>query len=51
MSVVTKANYIYTERKNNVYGEGDVIDFYIPPFNAILNTQDTYLGILFSISN
>ena len=43
MSVVTKANYIYTERKNNVYGEGDVIDFYIPPSNAILNTQDTYL--------
>ena len=41
MSVVTKANY--TERKNNVYGEGDVIDFYIPPSNAIINTQDTYM--------
>ena len=43
MSVVTKANYIYSERKNNVYRQGDVIDFYIPPSNAILNTQDTYL--------
>ena len=43
MSVITKANYIYSERKNNVYRQGDVIDFYIPPSNAILNTQDTYL--------
>ena len=43
MSVVTKANYIYSERKNNVYRQGDVIDFYIPPSNAIINTQDTYL--------
>ena len=43
MSVITKSSYIYTERKNNVYGQGDVIDFYIPPSNAILNTQDTYM--------
>ena len=43
MSVITKSQYIYSERKNNVFRQGDVIDFYIPPSNAVLNTQDTYL--------
>ena len=43
MSVITQSKYIYSERKSNVYKEGDQIDFYIPPSNALINTQDTYL--------
>ena len=43
MSVITQSKYIYSERKSNVYKEGDQIDFYFPPNNALINTQDTYL--------
>ena len=43
MSVITQSKYIYSERKSNVYKEGDQIDFLIPDNNALINTQDTYL--------
>jgi len=33
MSAVTKVTYVYTDRKHNVYGEGDVLDSYIRPSN------------------
>ena len=42
MSVQTKSQYVYSERKNNVYKPEDTINFYLPPSLALINTKNTY---------
>ena len=41
--VICKNSYIYSQRKNATYKSESVIEFYIPPSMAILNTKNTYL--------
>ena len=42
MSVQTKSQYVYSERKNNVYKPEDTINFYLPPSLALINTKNSY---------
>ena len=42
-SVVTNTSYVYTLRKNAVYGPSDVIQFYIPQTHAWVNNKETFL--------
>ena len=43
MSVITRSQYVYSERKNNVYKPQDTINFYIPPSISLINTKNTYM--------
>ena len=44
MSVITKSQYVYSERKNNVYKPQDTINFYLPGDTLpLINTKNTYL--------
>ena len=43
MSVITGSQYVYSERKNNVYKPQDTINFYIPPSISLINTKNTYM--------
>lgn len=43
MNTVTRSSYVYSQRKNNTYHPGDVIEFYITPSNSFINTQNTHL--------
>ena len=42
MSIQTKSQYVYSERKNNVYKPEDTINFYLPPSLALINTKNSY---------
>ena len=42
MTTVTN-NFLYSQRKNNLYSAGDTIDFYIPETMAIINPKETHL--------